>query len=341
MSNPRIGTFLIACSALLWACSLATTVQYDANAIIINGERRIIISGAIHYPRSTSQMWPDIIKKAKDGGLDAIETYVFWDLHEPARHQYDFSGNLDFIKFLKNVQEAGLYVVLRIGPYLRIDNAVYKEEMETFTTKIVNMCKEAGLFAPQGGPIILAQIENEYGDVMSHYGEAGNTYIKCNAPAPMINTCNGYYCDNFEPNNPKSPKMFTENWVGWFQKWGERKPHRTAEDVAFSVARFFQRGGVFQNYYMYHGGTNFGRTAGGPYIITAYEYDAPPDEYGNLNQPKWGHLKDLHAALKIGEKTLTNGTVTGKQYGNLVYLTTYTNNGTGEKFCFLSNSHNS
>ncbi|KAJ1407393.1 Glycoside hydrolase, family 35 [Sesbania bispinosa] len=75
MSNPRIGTFLIACSALLWAFSLATTVEYDANAIIINGERRIIISGAIHYPRSTSQMWPDIIKKAKDGGLDAIETY--------------------------------------------------------------------------------------------------------------------------------------------------------------------------------------------------------------------------------------------------------------------------
>ncbi|KAJ1407400.1 Glycoside hydrolase, family 35 [Sesbania bispinosa] len=351
MFNPRIGTFLIACSVLLWAFSLATTVEYDANAIIINGERRIIISGTIHYPRRTSQMWPDIIKKAKDGGLNAIETYVFWDLHEPARRQYDFSENLDFIKFLKNVQEAGLYVVLRIGSY----------EMETFTTKIVSMCKEAGLFAPQGGPIILAQIENEYGDVMSHYGEAGNTHIKwcaqmalaqnigvpwimckqSNASAPMINTCNGYYCDNFEPNNPKSPKMFIENWVGWFQKWGERRPHRTAEDVAFSVARFFQRGGVFQNYYMYNGGTNFRRTTGGPYIITAYEYDAPLDEYGNLNQPKWGHLRELHAALKIGEKILTNGTVTGKQYGNLVYLNTYTKNSTGEKFCFVSNSHNS
>ncbi|XP_057443397.1 beta-galactosidase-like [Lotus japonicus] len=382
MSNPRIGTFLITCSAFLWACSLATTVEYDSNAIIINGERRIIMSGAIHYPRSTSQMWPDLIQKAKDGGLDAIETYVFWNLHEPTRREYDFSGDKDIIKFLKNVQEAGLYVVLRIGPYvcaewsyggfpmwlhnllgiqLRTDNAVFKEEMQIFTTKIVNMCKEAGLFAPQGGPIILAQIENEYGDVISHYGEEGNAYIKwcaqmalsqnisvpwimCkqnNAPSPMINTCNGYYCDNFKPNNPKSPKMFTENWVGWFQKWGERKPHRTAEDIAFSVARFFQRGGVFQNYYMYHGGTNFGRTAGGPYLITAYDYDAPLDEYGNLNQPKWGHLKDLHAALKLGEKILTNGTTTEKQYGNSVYLTTYTNNVTGEKFCFLSNSDDS
>lgn len=382
MFNPRIGLFFIVCSFLLCAFSFATTVEYDTNAIIINGERRIIISGAIHYPRSTSQMWPDLIKKAKDGGLDAIETYIFWDLHEPIRRQYDFSENLDFIKFLKNVHEEGLYVVLRIGPYvcaewnyggfpmwlhnlpgiqLRTDNVVFKEEMKIFTTKIVTLCKEAGLFAPQGGPIILAQIENEYGDVITNYGEDGNAYIKwcaqmalaqnvgvpwimCkqnNAPSPIINTCNGYYCDNFKPNNPKSPKMFTENWVGWFQKWGERKPHRTAEDVAFSVARFFQNGGVLQNYYMYHGGTNFGRTAGGPYIITAYDYDAPLDEYGNLNQPKWGHLKKLHAAIKLGEKVLTNGTVTEKQYGDSVYLTTYANNVTGEKICFLSNSHNS
>ncbi|WJX36395.1 hypothetical protein P8452_24277 [Trifolium repens] len=323
-------------------------------------------------------MWPDLINKAKDGGLDAIETYIFWDLHEPVRRQYDFSKDLDFIKFLKNVHEAGLYAVLRIGPYvcaewnygcfpmwlhnlpgiqLRTDNAVFKEEMKIFTTKIVTMCKEAGLFAPQGGPIILAQIENEYGDVMSHYGEAGNAYInwcaqmalsqnvgipwimckQSNAPSPIINTCNGYYCHDFKPNNPKSPKMFTENWVGWFQKWGEKRPHRTVEDVAFAVARFFQNGGVLQNYYMYHGGTNFGRTAGGPYIMTAYDYDAPLDEYGNLNQPKWGHLKKLHAVIKGGERFLTNGTITEKQYGDSVYLTSYANQ--GESICFLSNAH--
>ncbi|RHN65216.1 putative beta-galactosidase [Medicago truncatula] len=382
MSNAMFGTFLIACLALLYTCSSATTVEYDSSAIILNGERKLIISGAIHYPRSTSQMWPDLIMKAKDGDLDAIETYIFWDLHEPVRRKYDFSGNLDFIKFLKIAQEQGLYVVLRIGPYvcaewnyggfpmwlhnmpgiqLRTDNAVFKEEMKIFTTKIVTMCKEAGLFAPQGGPIILAQIENEYGDVISHYGEAGNSYIKwcaemalaqnigvpwimCkqkNAPATIIDTCNGYYCDTFKPNNPKSPKIFTENWVGWFQKWGERRPHRTAEDSAFSVARFFQNGGALQNYYLYHGGTNFGRTAGGPFIITTYDYDAPLDEYGNLIEPKYGHLKRLHAAIKLGEKVLTNGTATWESHGDSLWMTTYTNKGTGQKFCFLSNSHTS
>lgn len=377
-SSSWVGILIL--SLTLLCSSFAIEVTYDANALIINGERRLIFSGAIHYPRSTVEMWPDLIQKAKDGGIDAIETYVFWDRHEPIRRQYNFTGNLDFIKFFKVIQEAGLYAILRIGPYvcaewnyggfplwlhnmpgieMRTDNPVYKNEMQIFTTKIVNMAKEAKLFASQGGPVILAQIENEYGDIMWGYGDAGKTYIKwcaqmalaqnigvpwimCqqpDAPQPVINTCNGYYCHEFKPNNPKSPKMFTENWIGWFQKWGERVPHRSAEDSAFSVARFFQNGGVLNNYYMYHGGTNFGRTAGGPYMTTSYDYDAPLDEYGNLNQPKWGHLKHLHAAIKLGEKILTNGTRSDKDFGNGVTLTTYTN-ATGARFCFLSNTDN-
>ena len=275
----KLQWLLLPLVAALASFSLCTgdNVSYDSNAIIINGERRVIFSGSIHYPRSTDAMWPDLIQKAKDGGLDAIETYIFWDRHEPQRRKYDFSGHLNFIKFFQLVQDAGLYVVMRIGPYvcaewnyggfplwlhnmpgiqLRTDNQVYKNEMQTFTTKIVNMCKQANLFASQGGPIILAQIENEYGNVMTPYGSAGKTYInwcaqmaeslnigvpwimcqQSGAPQPIINTCNGFYCDTFSPNNPKSPKMFTENWVGWFKKWGDKDPHRTAEDVAFSVA---------------------------------------------------------------------------------------------------------
>ncbi|KAK7305146.1 hypothetical protein VNO77_43046 [Canavalia gladiata] len=377
-SSYWIGILLLS-FAVLHSC-FAIDVTYDANALIINGERRIILSGAIHYPRSTVEMWPHIIQKAKDGGLDAIETYIFWNLHEPVPRQYDFSENLDFIKFFKLIQKAGLYGILRIGPYacaewnyggfplwlhkmqgieMRTDNSVYKSQMQNFTTKIVDMVKETKLFASQGGPIILAQIENEYGNVMRDYGDAGKAYIKwcaemalaqnigvpwimcqqSDAPQPIINTCNGYYCDLFEPNSPNSPKMFTENWIGWFQKWGERTPHRSAEDSAFSVARLFQNGGVLNNYYMYHGGTNFGRTAGGPYITTSYDYDAPIDEYGNLNQPKWGHLKQLHAAIKLGEKFLTNGTRSDKDLGNQTTLTTYTT-ADGARFCFLGNINN-
>ncbi|KAK3183340.1 hypothetical protein Dsin_030626 [Dipteronia sinensis] len=116
------------------------------------------------------------------------------------------------------------------------------------------------LFASQGGPIILAQIEieNEYGNVMSKYGDAGKAYLDWCANlahsnqiripwlVTHINTCNSWYCDQFTPTNPNTPKM----WTGWFKSWGGAIPHRTAEDVAFAVARFFQTGGTFQNYYM-------------------------------------------------------------------------------------------
>ena len=91
MSRYWTEVLVIASLACLYTCSLGANVSYDSNAIIINGERRIILSGAIHYPRSTVEMWPDIIQKAKDGGLDAIESYVFWDRHEPQRRKYDFS----------------------------------------------------------------------------------------------------------------------------------------------------------------------------------------------------------------------------------------------------------
>ena len=89
---------LVAALASFSFCT-GDNVSYDSNAIIINGERRVIFSGSIHYPRSTDAMWPDLIQKAKDGGLDAIETYIFWDRHEPQRRKYDFSGHLNFIKF--------------------------------------------------------------------------------------------------------------------------------------------------------------------------------------------------------------------------------------------------
>ncbi|XVE65399.1 hypothetical protein DITRI_Ditri07aG0177400 [Diplodiscus trichospermus] len=374
-----LKSWILVAGLALLCTSFAIQVDYDSKAMIIDGQRKLIFSGSIHYPRSTPEMWPDLIQKAKDGGLDAIETYIFWNAHEPRRRQYNFNGNLDFEKFFKLVQQAGLYGILRIGPYvcaewnygglpvwlhniegveMRTDNEIFKKEMQIFTTKIVDMCKEAKLFASQGGPIILAQIENEYGNIMWAYKDAGKAYIKwcaemavaqnigvpwimCqqdDAPQPMINACTGFYCHEFTPNNPKSPKIFIELWTGWFKKWGQKDPHRTAEDLAFSVARFYQSGGVLLNYYMYHGGTNFGRTTGGPFITTSYDYDAPMDEFGNLNQPKWGHLKQLHAAIKSGEKILTIGTAVTKEYSYGINLTTYTDDKTGERFCFLSNN---
>ncbi|KAF6174881.1 hypothetical protein GIB67_026369 [Kingdonia uniflora] len=335
--------FLFSCLS----CSVVVraSVTYDHKAIIVNGQRKILISGSIHYPRSTPEMWPDLIQKAKDGGLDVIQTYVFWNGHEPSPGKYYFEDRYDLVRFIKLVKQAGLYVHLRIGPYVcaewnfggfpvwlkyvpgisfRTDNEPFKAAMKGFTMKIVNMMKAEGLFETQGGPIILSQIENEYGPMEYEIGNPGREYTKwaadmavslgtgvpwvmCkqdDAPDPIINACNGFYCDYFSPNKVYKPKMWTEAWTGWFTGFGGTVPHRPAEDLAFSVARFIQKGGSFINYYMYHGGTNFGRTAGGPFIATSYDYDAPIDEYGLLREPKWGHLRDLHKAIKLCEPAL-------------------------------------
>ncbi|CAN6922538.1 unnamed protein product [Brassica oleracea] len=335
---------IICCSLLI--CSVKAMVTYDHKAVIINGQRRILLSGSIHYPRSTPEMWPDLIQKAKDGGLDVIQTYVFWNGHEPSPGQYYFEDRYDLVKFVKLVQQAGLYVHLRIGPYVcaewnfggfpvwlkyvpgmafRTDNEPFKAAMQKFTEKIVGMMKEEKLFETQGGPIILSQIENEYGPIEWEIGAPGKAYTKwaaqmaeglstgvpwimCkqdDAPDSIINTCNGYYCENFKPNSDNKPKMWTENWTGWFSEFGGAVPYRPAEDIAFSVARFIQNGGSFINYYMYHGGTNFDRTAG-EFMATSYDYDAPLDEYGLPREPKYSHLTKLHKVIKLCEPALVS-----------------------------------
>ncbi|CAN4120826.1 unnamed protein product [Withania somnifera] len=255
-------------------------VTYDHRSLIIGGKRRILISAGIHYPRATPEMWPQLIARSKEGGADVIETYTFWNGHEPTRGQYNFEGKYDIVKFTKLVGSHGLYLFLRIGPYacaewnfggfpvwlrdipgieFRTDNAPFKEEMERYVKKIVDLMITESLFSWQGGPIILLQIENEYGNIESSFGPKGKTYMKWAAEMAV--------------------------GLGAGVPWVMCKQTDAPE-------------------YIYFGGTNFGRTAGGPTQITSYDYDAPLDEYGLLRQPKWGHLKDLHAAIKLCEPAL-------------------------------------
>ncbi|KAL9229534.1 hypothetical protein vseg_004991 [Gypsophila vaccaria] len=323
------------------------SVTYDRKSLIINGHRKIIISGSIHYPRSTPEMWEDLIMKAKEGGLDCIDTYVFWNVHEPSPGNYNFEGRNDVVRFLKIVEKAGLYAHLRLGPYVcaewnfggfpvwlkyvpgisfRTDNEPFKKAMQGFTEKIVSLLKSHNLYQSQGGPVILSQIENEYGNLRKRFGQEGYNYMSWAAkmavntrtgvpwtmckdidtPDPVINTCNGFYCHQFTPNRPYKPKLWTEAWSGWFTEFGKSTSQRPVQDLAFAVARFIQTGGSLVNYYMYHGGTNFGRTAGGPFITTSYDYDAPIDEYGLIRQQKYGHLRELHKAIKLCESALVS-----------------------------------
>ncbi|XP_042031931.1 beta-galactosidase 16-like isoform X1 [Salvia splendens] len=306
-------------------------VTYDGRSLIIDGHRKLIFSGSIHYPRSTPDMWPSLISKAISGGLDAIDTYVFWNLHEPQPGQYDFSGRRDLVSFIKEVHSHGLYVCLRIGPFIqgewsygglpfwlhdipnvqfRSDNEPFKFYMQNFTTKIVNMLKSENLYASQGGPIIISQ----------------------------INSCNGMMCGEtfVGPNSPNKPAMWTEDWTHFYDNYGNTTKLRPAQDIAYHAALFIvNKTGSYINYYMYHGGTNFGRNASA-FMITSYYDQAPLDEYGLIRQPKWGHLKEFHAAVKLCSQTILYGTKTNISLGPLQQAIVY-NGENGECAAFLVN----
>ncbi|KAF7060272.1 hypothetical protein CFC21_067067 [Triticum aestivum] len=325
-----------------------TTVTYDKYSLMIDGRRELFFSGAIHYPRSPTQMWPKLLKTAKEGGLNTIETYVFWNAHEPEPGKFNFEGRNDMIKFLKLIQSFGMYAIVRIGPFIqgewnhgalpywlreiphiifRANNEPYKREMEKFVRFIVQMLKDENLFASQGGNIILAQIENEYGNIKKDHITEGDKYLEwaaemaistnigvpwimckqSTAPGVVIPTCNGRHCgDTWIMKDENKPHLWTENWTAQFRAFGNDLAQRSAEDIAYSVLRFFAKGGTLVNYYMYYGGTNFGRT-GASYVLTGYYDEGPIDEYGMPKAPKYGHLRDLHNVIKSYSRAFLEG----------------------------------
>ncbi len=349
-------------------------ISYDSRAILIEGKRMILLSGSIHYPRSTPGMWPELMRKSRKAGLNTIETYVFWNLHEKIRGIYDFSDRLDLRRYCELAQSEGLNLILRIGPYIcaetnfgglppwlrdvpgmtiRTFNKPFMDEMERWMRMLVEYLRPC--FAGNGGPIIMAQVENEYDNIGKYYGEGGEKYCKwavdlgvslnlgvpwimCSGSAPgSIETINGFLAhhglERQFKEHPDQPAIWTENWPGWYDTWGYSHHARSPEHVAYGVARFFAGGGTGVNYYMWHGGTNFGRES--MYLqTTSYDFDAPLDEYG-METRKSRHLAKLHKILadasgillhldspeirKIGNKA-SAFIYDGKSKGRLVFL---------------------
>ncbi len=321
-------------------------VSADRRSILVHGQRELLISGAVHYPRSTPAMWPRLLRESKAAGLNCIETYVFWEGHEPEEGLYNFTGRFDLGYFLDLCREEGLYAILRIGPYVcaewnfgglawwlirkeglvtRTHNPAFMDAVSRWVRVLLDQVGDRQI--TQGGPIILAQMENEYANVDKRYGDAGKEYlawitqlgrdaglevplIMCEgASDDTIETLNGFSVwDRVRPlaeHRPWQPALWTENWPGWYDVWAQPHHTRRAEEIAYEVARFFAVGGSGVNYYMWHGGTNFDRDA--MYLqTTSYDFTAPLDEYG-LPSAKAQHLGALHACLHAHRDMLLTG----------------------------------
>ena len=177
--------------------SPAGPVTFDERSVLVGGHRILISCGEIHYPRSTRAMWPVILERSQALGLNTIATYVFWNIHEPSRGVYDFSGDRDLGHYLDLCQQQGLKVFLRVGPYIcaewnyggfppylrdepgitiRTMNRAYTARLEAYFERLAEVVKPR--LASNGGPVVLVQVENEYANVAGRYGEEGQEYLR-------------------------------------------------------------------------------------------------------------------------------------------------------------------
>ena len=193
------AAMIVACLGLLNACrpsapKQAHTFSLGDSAFLLDGKPFQIISGEMHYPRIPREAWASRMKAARAMGLNTISTYVFWNLQEPQKGVFDFSGNYDIAAFVREAQKQGLWVILRPSPYVcaewefggypywlqnekglvvRSMEKSYLKEYEAYIKQVGEQL--APLQINHGGNILMVQIENEYGS----YGK-DKDYLRMN-----------------------------------------------------------------------------------------------------------------------------------------------------------------
>jgi beta-galactosidase len=321
---------------------------------LLDGAPFLIRSGEMHYPRVPRPYWRDRMRKIRAMGLNTLCTYVFWNLHEPQPGKFDFTGNLDVAEYIRTAQAEGLYVLVRPGPYictewdfgglpwwlLATDMKVRSADPRFLAAATSYMNQVGKQLAPlqihRGGPILMVQVENEYGSFGSDHDYMGavrhmiqGAGFDCqlytsdgsgksnlaggtlDGVVSVINFGDGGNPDkefaNLASFRQNEPKMNGEFWYGWFDHWGEKHHVTPAAKGAANVDWMLSRG-ISCNLYMAHGGSTFGYMAGAnggkqyEPDISAYDYDAPIDEAGRPNA-KFNAMRDvMRKYLSPGEK---------------------------------------
>jgi beta-galactosidase len=354
----KLKSFLMMLACVLTAVSCATvktsspthTFAIGTNDFLLDGRSFQIRCGEVHAARVPKEYWRNRLQMARAMGLNTVCAYLFWNQIEPQPGKFDWSGQADVMDFCRIAQEEGMWVILRPGPYscaewdggglpwwlLKYDDIKLRTRDPRFMEAATNYLHEVGKqFGPlqitHDGPILMVQVENEYGSYgndTAYMGELRKAMLDAGFDVPLF-ACNppsdlkkGYRPDLFPVVNfgadpahgfkalreifPQGPLMCGEFYPGWFDTWGQphhlgKTPHYLADleymltnDESFSI-------------YMAHGGTTFGLWSGAdrPFKpdTSSYDYDAPISEAG-WPTPKFFQTRDLFAKHLLPGETL-------------------------------------
>jgi len=334
---------LLALPAAHASSRAAHTFSWRGEQFLLDGKPFQVISGEMHYARVPRPYWRHRMKLMKAMGLNTLTTYVFWNRHEPKPGQFDFSGNLDLAAYIRMAQEEGLWVILRPGPYicsewdfgglpawlLAAPDTKVRSTDPRFLAAAERYMKRVGeevapLQITRGGPIIMTQVENEYGsfgddkeymsairrmisaagfDVLLYTAD-GADKLNAGTLPDLLSAINFGASDSPEKEFAKFsqfrqnvPKMCGEYWVGWFDAWGQHH-HSVAAELPAQGLDWMLSHGISVSLYMFHGGTSFGFMNGANKYavytpdISSYDYDSPVDEAGRPTA-KFFALRDV------------------------------------------------
>jgi beta-galactosidase len=325
------------------------TFAIGTNDFLLDGKPFQIRCGEIHAPRVPKEYWRHRLQMARAMGLNTVCAYLFWNLHEPEPGRFNWSGQADAATFCRVAQEQGLWVILRPGPYacaewemgglpwwlLKHEDIQLRTRDPRYLSAAQSYLREVGrvlgpLQITKGGPILMVQVENEYGffgkdaEYMGALRQAlmdagfDVPLFACNPPYALKN---GYRADLFPVVNfgsdpaggfralrgilPQGPLMCGEFYPGWFDTWGA--PHHTGKmDAYLRDLEYMLSTNASFSIYMAHGGTTFGLWSGcdRPFKpdTSSYDYDAPITEAGWTTE-KFFKTRELFAKhLLPGEK---------------------------------------
>jgi len=323
---------------------------------LVDGKPVKLLSGAIHYFRMIPADWEHSLYNLKALGFNTVETYVPWNLHETTEGEFDFEGFKNIAAFINKAAALDLMVIVRPSPYICAEwdfgglpawllndtDMKVRTTQKKFIEKVDNYYRVLmDILVPlqftHGGPIIMMQVENEYGSFGNdhHYLRAvKEIMIKYGVDVPLCTSDGGWLqaleagsiCEddviptaNFGSDaasnfgalkeflaikDKKWPLMCMEFWDGWFNLWNDGIIRRDGQDVANEALEVLKQGSI--NLYMFHGGTNFGFFNGctdsngvDKPQITSYDYDALLTEWGDPT-PKY------FAVYKIIKEILPN-----------------------------------